>query len=106
MIIPIFIPVKEKSDKELREEMALDARWNKLMREEVEREQKRKEEEKQRKEEEKRRKEREDNKWWQELENSNEWETRLLPEGWSPFGQWTFPVIRERNKHDFTEDDI
>ena len=106
MIVPIFIHVREKSDKELREEMEIEARWDKLMREEEERERRRKEEEKRRKEEEKRRKEQEDNEWWWDLQNTNEWETRLLPEGWSPFGQWNPPVIRERNEHNFTEEDI
>ena len=98
-IVPIFIHIKEKSDKELREEMKRDARWNKLMREEEERE-------RQRKEEEKRLMEKKANEWWWNLENTNEWETRLLPEGWSMFGQQTFQIISERNSKNFTKSDI
>ena len=86
--------------------MERDARWDKLMREEEERKRAVIEAEKARKEYERVKKEKEDNQWWWDLENANEWETRLLPEGWSPFGQWNFPVIRERNKHSFTEEDI
>ena len=105
-IVPIFIHIKEKSDKELREEMKRDARWNKLMREEEERERQRKEEEKRKKEEEKRLMEKKANEWWWNLENTNEWETRLLPEGWSMFGQQTFQIISERNSKNFTKSDI
>ena len=43
--------------------------------------------------------------WWN-LENDDEWEARILPGGWSPFGQTNFAVIRERNKNDFTENDL
>ena len=105
-IVPIFIHIREKSDKELREEMERDARWNKMMREEEERERQRKREEEERKLEEKRRKEREANEWWWNLENTNEWETRLLPEGWSMFGQQSVVVITERADKDFPKEDI
>ena len=105
MIIPIFIYVREKSSEELREEMKRDARWNKMMREEEERERRRIAQEKRKKQEEKDRKERENNERWWNLERTNEWETRLLPEGWSIFGQRFFGVITERSDKDFPPED-
>lgn len=105
-IVPIFIHIREKSDKELREEMERDARWNEMMRKEEEAEIHRRQEEEWQRRLAKMEAERKAQEAWWQLENDDEWETRLLPEGWSPFGQTNFAVIRERNKNDFTEEDL
>ena len=105
-IIPIFIHVHDKSDKEILEEIKRDARWEKMMREEEERERRRKEEEKRKKREEKQTKEKEFNHWWFNQTWENEWDTQILPEGWSIFGQQRFCILTEKSKNDFTEQDV
>lgn len=97
MFIPIIIHIKEKSDKEIREEMARERRWRELM-EKKDQEKKRRIEEAERKKlEEKQRKEKELDEWWFDLVHSNEWETQFLPEGWSIFGQTNIQVLNENN---------
>ena len=46
MFIPIFIHIKEKSDKEIREEMARESKWRKMIEEDDARRRARKREEK------------------------------------------------------------
>ena len=94
-IIPIFIYRDRKSDKELREEWERDRRWRKMMEAEEEERERRKREERLRKflkeldEKEKAEKE------YREAVGKNPWDFQILPEGWSPFGQWYFPIITE-----------
>ena len=86
-IIPIFIYVHDKSDLELRREMERDARWNKMMEEEREKERLRKEEEKRKKLEMKKEQERLLRARVEEDIRKNPWQYKILPEGWSIFGQ-------------------
>lgn len=86
-IIPIFIHVHEKSDKEIREEMELDARWKKMMDEEREKERLCKEKEKRRKLREKEEREREIRRKIELDMHRHPWQYQILPEGWSIFGQ-------------------
>ena len=97
-IIPIFIHIHEKSDKELREEWARDARWRKMMEEEEARERHRKwvEEERKRTKERERRERIEQE--YEEERRKNPWDFLLLPDRWSPFGQIVIePVTEEFN---------
>ena len=71
-IFPVFIHVKEKTDKELLDEMKREAKWRKLMEEEEARMRRAKLEEKNRKEEERRKKEKEANDAWEELRHKDE----------------------------------
>lgn len=95
MIVPIFIHVKEKSDKEIREEMARERRWRELMEAEEEAKKRREREAL----EEKRRKEREERelaeKKYREALMKDPWDYQFLPEGWDILGQRYFPVITE-----------
>ena len=100
-VVPIFIHVREKSDKELREEMAREARWNEIMRREEELKRERIAAEKRKKEEARARAEEEERKLYFQHTYDDEWDTQILPEGWSIFGQTFFGVLRERNKYDF-----
>ena len=104
-IIPIFIPVYRKTDKELQEEMERDRRWNALMEKEREEQERRKREaelEKKLKIEEERKKL---NDWYEDLRRKDEWDTQFLPEGWTIFGQARFSVITEYSEHDFPKED-
>lgn len=107
-IIPIFIPirVREKSEKELREEMERDARWNELTRKEEEKERQKKLAEERKKREEKERQKRKLEEWYSNLLETNEWDTQFMPEGWNIFGQRNFGILTERCKRDFTKDDV
>ena len=98
MIVPIFIHVKEKSDKEIIEEMARERRWKELMEKEEEAKRRSRHEAEQRKIEEKRRKEKELNDWYFNLRYTDEWETQILPDGWNILGQQYIPVLREYYK--------
>ena len=93
MIVPIIIYVREKSEKELREEMKMDAR----MRKAIEEDERRERERKRRKEEEKRRKAEEEykrlEKEYMEARAKDPWQFHFLPEGWSIFGQTNFGII-------------
>ena len=93
IVIPIFIHVHEKSDKELREEMKREARWHKLIEEEERREREREYQEKLRKEEEKRKKQKELEDEYRRMERENPWDFMILPEGWSIFGQTNIQVL-------------
>lgn len=104
-IIPIFIPVYRKTDKELQEEMERDRRWNALMEKEREEQERRKREAelaKKLKIEERRKKL---NEWYEDLKRKDEWDTQFLPEGWTIFGQARFSVITEHSEHDFPKED-
>ena len=95
MIVPIFIPIHHKSDKELREEMAREAKWRKAVEEE---ERIRKEQEHQRelekiREKEKRLKELNDE--YERNRKKDPWQYQFLPEGWSLLGQTHIEVITE-----------
>ena len=92
-IIPIFIYIHEKSDKELREEMEREARWNKLIEEDERRRRERERQEKLRKEEEKRKKQEEIEAEYRRMERENPWDFMILPEGWSIFGQTNIQVL-------------
>lgn len=86
MIVPIFIHIHEKSDKELLEEMKRESEWRKMMEQEERRERERKEREaraKREMEEERRRREEEA---YYAARNKNPWDYSFLPEGWSIFG--------------------
>lgn len=91
--VPIFIYKKEKSDKELREEMAREARWRKLIEEDEARRRAREREEKEKKRTERELKEKQANEAYEALRRKDEWQTLLLPEGWSIFGQRCFDPI-------------
>lgn len=95
MFFPIFIYVREKSDKELREEMERDAKWARLMEEEkrlrLEQERKRKEKKKAEKEE----KLKKLNEEYEKSRSENPWDYQFMPEGWSIFGQTYITVIDE-----------
>ena len=87
MIVPIFIHVREKSDKELREEMERDARMRKAIEEDEARERERKRQaefEKQQKIEAERK--RQEDEYYKAREK-NPWDYQFLPEGWSILGQ-------------------
>lgn len=93
----IFLPIyiREKSDKELREEIAREARWRRLMEEEEARKRERERKEIERKMAEKRRKEKESNDVYEALRRKDEWQTQFLPEGWNIFGQINFGILIE-----------
>ena len=94
-IIPIFIYRDRKSDKEILEEMERDRRWRKIMEAEEEERKRRKREEELReflRRMDERKKAEEE---YREAERKNPWDFQILPEGWSPFGQWYFPIITE-----------
>ena len=87
MIVPIFIHVREKSDKEFREEMERDARMRRAIEEDEARERERKrraEFEKQQKIEAERRRL---DKEYEEARRKNPWDFQFMPEGWSILGQ-------------------
>ena len=107
MIIPIFIYIHEKSDKELHEEMERERRLRRLMEaEEEEREHRKREEEL--RELMKRMEEREKaEKEYHEAERNNPWDYQFLPEGWSILGQTYIPVINDYGYvYDVGEDDL
>lgn len=85
--IPIFIRVKEKSDKELREEMKWEYRMWKAEQEELARQRERERKEQERKEEERLAEEKRINDEYYKARKANPWDYRFLPEGWSFFGQ-------------------
>lgn len=91
--IPIFIHVREKSDKELREEIEREDRWKKIL----EADRKREEERKRRIEDEKRQKEEDERKRidseYEAEKRKNPWDFQFMPEGWSIFGQTFFGPI-------------
>lgn len=95
MIVPIFIHVREKSEKELREEMERDARMRRAIEEDEARERERKrwaEFEKQQKiEAERKRLEKE----YDEAREKNPWDFQFLPEGWSILGQTYITPIED-----------
>ena len=95
MIVPIIIHVREKSDKELREEMERDARMRRAIEEDEARERERKrraEFEKQQKiEAERKRLEKE----YDEAREKNPWDFQFLPEGWSILGQTYITPIED-----------
>ena len=90
-MIPIFIHIKEKSDKELREEMKQEARWRKIMEEDEAREARRAEEERLRAEE---RRKVAEHKYFEDC-CKDPWDYQFVPEGWSLLGQTYIPVICE-----------
>ena len=95
MIVPIIIHVREKSDKELREEMERDARMRRAIEEDEARERERKrraEFEKQQKiEAERKRLEKE----YDEARAKNPWDFQFMPEGWSILGQTYITPIKD-----------
>ena len=95
MILPIFIHVKEKSDKELREEMERDDRMRKAIEEDEarERERKRQAEEEKRLKAEKERKQKE--KEYRAAQEKNPWDFQFMPEGWSIFGQTNITPVND-----------
>ena len=86
MIVPIFIHVREKSDKELKEEMERDRKWHEAVEAEEARERERKERERIRLQNEKEEKLRKLEKEYDEKRIENPWDYSFLPEGWSIFG--------------------
>ena len=94
-IIPIFIYRDRKSDKELREEWERDRRWRKMMEAEEEERKRRKREEEVRKLLKRIDEEKAAEEAYREAVRKNPWDFQILPEGWSPFGQWYFPIITE-----------
>lgn len=90
-MIPIFIYVREKSDRELREEMKRDAAWEENERRRKERER----QEKIRKENEKKKREKELNDEYDRMKKENPWDFAFMPGGWSIFGQINFSPISD-----------
>lgn len=86
MILPIFIHIHEKTEKEIREEMEENRKWREAIKRDNEiqlaRERERKEEERRLREEIKRKL---DDEYYNN-KNKNPWEYSILPEGWSIFG--------------------
>lgn len=93
MLIPIFIHIKEKSDEEIREEMAREAKWRKMIEEDDARRRAREREEREKEEYEKEKRKRVISEEYEQLRHRDEWETLILPEGWSIFGQRCFSPI-------------
>lgn len=86
MIIPIFIHVHEKSDKEIREEMERERRWHDAVKREEERKRAKEREEqfiKQAEQEERRKK---IHLEYERKRFENPWDYSFLPEGWCIFG--------------------
>lgn len=85
--VPIIIYRDKKSDKEIREEMERERKWNELM----EKEEARKREMERKAEQEKiwakLKKEKAFRKAVDAAEMENPWEYRILPDGWGIFGQ-------------------
>lgn len=97
MILPIsiFIHVREKSEKELREEMERDARMRRAIEEDEARERERKrlaEFEKQQKIEAERKRL---NDEYYKAREENPWDFQFLPEGWSILGQTYITPIKD-----------
>ena len=107
MIVPIFIYLDRKSDKELHEEMERERHYRRLMEAEEE-ERKRRKREEEFCEEMRRVKERERvEKEYHEAEWKNHWDYQFLPERWSIFGQTYIPVINDYGYvYDGNEDDL
>ena len=97
-IIPIFIYRDRKSDKELREEWERDRRWRMMMEAEREAAERKKREEEVRKLLKRIDEEKAAEEAYREAVRKNPWDFQILPEGWSPFGQWYFPIITEYNE--------
>ena len=91
--IPIFIHVKEKSDKELREEMKRDYKMWKAEQEDRDRQMARERAEQERKEQERIDEEKRINDEYYEAKMANPWQYSFLPEGWSFFGQCVITPI-------------
>ena len=94
-IVPIFIHVHEKSDEEIRGEMARDARMRKAIEEDEARARHRKWVEEEKKREIEREREEWREKKYEEERQKNPWDFQILPEGWSPFGQLRIELIQE-----------
>lgn len=94
-IIPIFIHIHEKSDKEIREEMERERRWQKLMEAEEEERRRRKYEKEMRKILERKEEEKRMEQEYFEASRKNPWDYQFLPEGWDMLGQRYIPVITE-----------
>lgn len=94
-IIPIFIHVRERSNKEILADIKREAKWRELIEEDERRKREREEKRKrmEREKEEERQRKIEEEYWILEMED--QWQTRILPEGWSIWGQTSFPIIRE-----------
>lgn len=88
--IPIFIHVREKSDKELREEMKRDAEFRRACEEDDRRRKEREEAEKRKKAEEAERKRKAAEDAYYAAKEKNPWDYQFLPEGWTIFGQRYF----------------
>lgn len=94
-IIPVFIHIKEKSDEEIMEEMARDAKMREAIRKDEEREAERRRQEKIEKERRNRAEaKRIDDEYFNNVRN-NPWDYQFLPEGWSIFGQTNITPINE-----------
>ena len=93
MIIPIFIHIKEKSEKELREEMEREARWHKMVEEDEARQRAREKKARIDKLEAKRKKEKAIRAEIDRAEQNNPWEFMILPDGWNMFGQYAISTI-------------
>lgn len=92
-IVPIPIFIRERTDEELR---ADSERRREIWREEeaeARRERKRIEAKKRKKMEAKMAREKELEEAYDKLKRENPWETKILPEGWTIWGQTTFPII-------------
>lgn len=94
-IIPIFIHVRKKSDKELREEMEIDRRWRRMMDAEREERERQKRIQKVRKMVERRDREKKMNEEYEKARDKNPWDYQFLPEGWDLLGQRYIPIITE-----------
>ena len=95
MILPIIIYIREKTKEELQQER----KWRESIENEKERARQRIKDEEERKRREKEFKKHEIEKAlndeYYELLRRDEWQTRILPEGWSIFGQRYFGPISQ-----------
>ena len=95
MILPIFIHIHDKSDKELQEDMAREARWKKAVEEDDRRRREREERVKREKEAEKERRLKELSDEYDRKREEDPWQYQFMPEGWSIFGQTNITIIHE-----------
>lgn len=94
-VVPIFIPVRQRSDRELQAEMESERRMREAIRKDEEiRERRRREEEERKRVAEEERRKRLDQEYL-DARAKNPWDYQFLPEGWSIFGQRSIRVITE-----------
>lgn len=94
-MIIFFIPIREKSEKDRREEMEREERWRKAIEEDERRRKEREYRIKCEKEKEEINRIKKLEKEYEEARRKDPWQYQFMPEGWSIFGQTNFNVITE-----------